>query len=533
MIKHKRYFALILIMVLLISGSVFTIAEETNLYPNPESGLQKLKETRYKYLDVTDYFFQDLQLNGSSVKGYVINKLDNSKAIIQVYTLVVEKEGMVSINLTTSDNLDQTAKLDVAVAMNDPRNGSITYNNDVQTTLSDKPDHAYVEKNYVYYAYPGVYYFDVSGKNRIGSDYVKLNYSISATQEIYDEEFIVSNESIKAPIYPNYLGTTTLSESLSIKSTKSMKSWRLLTTDGGLSGVYTNSQDKFTFTASKTGTVNVKIINFKTRILDTYLAAYHSSAKSTAFQPVIKVNVSKPNVASPLRTECYYGLELIDTFKVVAGETYNVEIIGSNHPMKYSLDFSYGSFGSTGSTKPSSGVNTASASSWALTEINQSIAAGLQTPKMMNSNFKSYATREEFAELIMKLYDQLGGKSVSGSSSPFSDTNNTEIIRAKNAGIINGTSATSFGPNENLTREQLCVMILRTLDATKTQYNMNVTFQKAYSDQSKISNWALTSVRTLNSYKIINGTGENLDPQTTVTKEVAILMMYRAYEMFK
>ena len=58
----------------------------------------------------------------------------------------------------------------------------------------------------------------------------------------------------------------------------------------------------------------------------------------------------------------------------------------------------------------------------------------------MNNDYKSYATREEFAELVMKLYDQFGGSSISSGQNTFSDTNNSEIIKAKNAGIINGTT---------------------------------------------------------------------------------------------
>jgi len=151
---------------------------------------------------------------------------------------------------------------------------------------------------------------------------------------------------------------------------------------------------------------------------------------------------------------------------------------------------------------------------------------------MMDNNYDDYATREEFAELVMKLYDELGGSILSDGQNPFTDTSNSEIIRAQNAGIINGVSTTSFGPNQNLTREQLCVMILRALDASGTSYNSNINFQKTYSDQNEISSWALNSVKVLNSYEIINGSGEGLDPKGTVTKEVAILMLYRAYNKF-
>lgn len=173
------------------------------------------------------------------------------------------------------------------------------------------------------------------------------------------------------------------------------------------------------------------------------------------------------------------------------------------------------------------------ASNWAREEIQKAINVGLKTEKMTNSNFKNYATREEFAELVMQMYDQLGGQSVSSSNNPFKDTTNHEIVRAFNAGIINGTGSDTFSPNNSLTREQLCVMILRAVNKAGGQYEFSTKFQKQYEDINKISSWAKESVEILNGYKIINGNGVNLDPKGTVTKEMALLMLYRAYEMFK
>lgn len=528
--KRKRYLTIVLFLILLVSSSIFAIAEgdNNNLYPHPQPGLSTIKDQVLYYGNQNNYIYDDIILNGAGVDGRVIFSYGNEKGVERLYTLEVKEAGMVSINLSTHNYLDKGASLYVYVCMNDPRTASNTvgYNNDIQITLTDEPDHPYVEKNSIYYAYPGTYYLYVRGNDRSGSDYIFLDYTISATQEIYKEQYGTSMGNISDPDYPNYLGTTTLSESLSIKGTKGMLNWRKRTVSGGLSGSYTNSYDYFTFTASKSGTVYAKLINHKTTILDTFLAAYHSRSNSTDFVPKLTLSILETSVGYPLQTESLYGETLNNTFEVKAGVSYRVDIGGSNHPMSYSLDLSYNQ-SQTGSDR------TNTASTWAVNEINQSIEAGLQTTKMMNSDFKSYATREEFAELIMKLYDQLGGVTVSGGQNPFSDTSNVEIIRAKNAEIINGTSTTTFGPNEHITREQLCVMILRTLQVTDINYKMDTDFQKEYNDIDHISSWALNSVRILNSYEIINGSDKGLEPKETVTKEVAILMMYRAYELFK
>ncbi len=181
-------------------------------------------------------------------------------------------------------------------------------------------------------------------------------------------------------------------------------------------------------------------------------------------------------------------------------------------------------------TDSSSALSTAS--SWAKEEIKKSIDEELKTEKMMNSNFKENVTREEFCELVVKMYEKLGGTS-HANNNPFTDTNNQEVLKAYNAGIISGTSIKTFSPENSLTREQLCVMITRALDASGKSYELNTSFQKQYRDIDTISGWAKNSVEILNGYKIINGNGESLNPKGTVTKEMAVLMMYRAYEMFQ
>jgi hypothetical protein len=177
-------------------------------------------------------------------------------------------------------------------------------------------------------------------------------------------------------------------------------------------------------------------------------------------------------------------------------------------------------------------INISTASSWAVSEINEAVSKNLTTPKSTN-NFKEFITREEFCEIIMKFYDAMGGKTINDTSNPFNDTNNTEIIRAYHAKIVGGTTETTFLPNNNLTREQLCVMLVRSLDAAGVKYSKNVDFSQSYTDKSFLSSWAYDSVKLLNGYKIFNGSGDKLDPRGTVTKEVAIILLKRTFDSFK
>ncbi len=172
------------------------------------------------------------------------------------------------------------------------------------------------------------------------------------------------------------------------------------------------------------------------------------------------------------------------------------------------------------------------ASDWAKDGIKKAEIAGLHTKSMMEENFKEPATREDFAELVFEMYSKLGGK-VKDTNNPFTDTNNQAIINAYNAGFISGTGNGTFSPNAELTREQLAVIVVSALKATGNDYELVSKFQKKYADESEISSWAKDAVGILNNYKILNGDDKNLMPKDKVTKEMAVLMMFQAYNQFK
>ena len=173
-----------------------------------------------------------------------------------------------------------------------------------------------------------------------------------------------------------------------------------------------------------------------------------------------------------------------------------------------------------------------SADVWAKDEIDKAIKSGFGTKRMTMSNYKSDTTRSEFSEIVMKLYDALNGPDVVNKTNPFSDTYDSEVIRANNAGIVQGSNGL-FEPYGELTREQLCVMIVRALKQAGISINENINFQNNYMDLDSVSSWAMDSVRILNGYKILNGSGKTLMPANKVDKQTALILLYRTYENFK
>lgn len=170
------------------------------------------------------------------------------------------------------------------------------------------------------------------------------------------------------------------------------------------------------------------------------------------------------------------------------------------------------------------------ASDWAIVELERARSDGFITEKVLD-DFSKNITREEFCEIAVILYDRLGGKQELEEYNPFSDTTNPKVIKAFNAGIINGVGGELFAPKDNLTREQLCVMILRAMKEAGIIFGdeKQYAFQKTYVDEESISSWASNPVMIMNDFKIMNGSGDRLEPQRSLSREQAVIMLERVY----
>ncbi len=182
------------------------------------------------------------------------------------------------------------------------------------------------------------------------------------------------------------------------------------------------------------------------------------------------------------------------------------------------------------------------ASNWAKQEIEQcyaSVEGMYYLPKIFDNDFKAAATRAEFAQLATAFYELMASQNgIELSALPqnnFVDCAEDYVIMANQYGIIKGVSANRFDPTGKLTREQLCTIIFRMLvqaEFSEASYDFERPFLKDYTDLSSISDWAYQAVQYLNNIGVIKGDGTSLNPQATVSREQAVVLMYRAYQFF-
>lgn len=128
------------------------------------------------------------------------------------------------------------------------------------------------------------------------------------------------------------------------------------------------------------------------------------------------------------------------------------------------------------------------------------------------------------AQLAQILYNKEGTPAVSGGS-PFTDVTagtwyTNAVAWASAEGIVGGYGDGRFGPNDNITREQLAVMLWRY--AEEPAASVGLTF----SDASQISSFARPAICWAVENGILNGKGGNiLDPKGFATRaEVAQML---------
>ncbi|WP_237266932.1 NlpC/P60 family protein [Thermoclostridium stercorarium] len=178
-------------------------------------------------------------------------------------------------------------------------------------------------------------------------------------------------------------------------------------------------------------------------------------------------------------------------------------------------------------------IDLTSANDWAKAEIAKANEYNLLSGGMTD-NFTRNITREEFCELAVRLYKSLSGKALPEvNSNPFSDTGNESVIIANKLGIVYGVGNNKFAPDNMATREEIAVMLYRTLKAAKPETVFSANMEYLFSDQDEISDWALKEVLSLTKAGIINGVGNGrFIPKRYISREEAIALVKRMYEKF-
>ena len=172
-------------------------------------------------------------------------------------------------------------------------------------------------------------------------------------------------------------------------------------------------------------------------------------------------------------------------------------------------------------------------SSWAAPEIAKAMGYGLVTDSI-SGDFTKPITREEFAELAVRLYEVYTSlKAEPVPSDTFSDCTNPEVLKAFKLGIVNGIGNGKFDPKALTNRQQIAAMLNRAIKVFAPAANFSTTGAPSFTDQKSVASYFLENVKFMSLKGIIKGSNGKFDPLGTCTREQAVLMAVRSYESFK
>ncbi len=196
-------------------------------------------------------------------------------------------------------------------------------------------------------------------------------------------------------------------------------------------------------------------------------------------------------------------------------------------------------------------------SPWAKAQVEEAIRAGI-VPERLQGDYHKTITREQFASLFVQMvfawegekyeenYHKPGPtkedflKSVKVLDYNFTDTNSEDVKLAYMMGFVNGTSPTTFSPNQPITREEAAVLMINYFQTDV--YPFFALMDQLTLDFDTVSSWAKDSFALAFNSHFIEGTqallyGDDgyvsqkaiLDPKGNFTREQAIIVALRLF----
>ncbi|MEC0268202.1 S-layer homology domain-containing protein [Paenibacillus anseongense] len=101
---------------------------------------------------------------------------------------------------------------------------------------------------------------------------------------------------------------------------------------------------------------------------------------------------------------------------------------------------------------------------------------------------------------------------------------------AKQLGLAEGQGDGAFNPNEQISRQDMMVLLARAMGAASIQVAKGVASDlEAFSDKSYVASYAVNDIAALIKSGFVEGSGNRLNPTGYATRAEAAVMLYRIY----
>ena len=163
-----------------------------------------------------------------------------------------------------------------------------------------------------------------------------------------------------------------------------------------------------------------------------------------------------------------------------------------------------------------------------VTELSENkIVSGDGTGKF---NPSDNVTREQFLKMLI----EATGIETAESENTFEDVLSGAwykpyVLKAKNLGVVDGISDTEFGIGRNITRQDMAVMISRTIE--KLGLSIDAVETDAFADDEKVSDYAKEAVTYMKSIGLIEGYNNEYRPIDNLTRAEASKVIYELLQI--
>ena len=171
---------------------------------------------------------------------------------------------------------------------------------------------------------------------------------------------------------------------------------------------------------------------------------------------------------------------------------------------------------------------------WAKVNIEALAARGI-VAGVGDNKFNPYGnvTRAEFIQMLMKAFEL----NDSSASTTFSDVKDgawyyNSIATAQKLGIVSGKKDGSFGVTDQITRQDMAVMLYKTAKIAKI--NLESKSVEQFTDKDKISGYAIEAVEAMQKAGIVSGVGSgSYAPANKSTRAEASTIIFNLFSVIK
>ena len=169
---------------------------------------------------------------------------------------------------------------------------------------------------------------------------------------------------------------------------------------------------------------------------------------------------------------------------------------------------------------------------WASDAIEKLAAAGIING-VNASKFApdAYSKRADFIVMLVRTLGLEGTASSNFSDVPANKYYANAVGLAKEAGITTGVGNNKFEPEATITRQDMMVLVAKTLELLGVDADKDVTVLAKFSDSNKIANYAKPYIAMLVNAGIVSGTGNMIDATSDITRAQTAVMMSNVYDI--